>query len=115
MPYVRLAGILFDVEECEPVTFHAAGKLELADGSFRKYVYGTKRRWRLTKTVTGWEIWEWDVLRGLFMLHAEMSFIDLEGNDYQVLFEDDELAFTPKPDVPWYRRRYEGGFALRQV
>jgi len=114
MPYVRLAGVLLDVERCESAIFDSAGKHDLMDASFKKDIYGTKTRWRVGRDY--WTLADYDTLRGLFLSHnPSIGFIDLEGGAYQVVFEDDEFSLSPRVDIPWENRRYTGDFTLRQV
>lgn len=116
MPSITLAGTQFTgVERYEVDWFKVAAEHDMVDGTYRVDVYGAKRRWRI-----GWDYMtssQLASLKSIFNTGGTMTFVDLEGSSYTVMFEGPTpaLRYEPRVDVPWASARYKVDIVLRQV
>lgn len=114
MPSIVLDGNSYNVERHTRTNVKTAAEHTLLDGTYRKDVFSanSKFRWRM-----GSDHFTATELTNLIVSHDKnttLSFTDLDGSSYTVVFEDDELTHSLNPRVPWSNRRYVLDFTIRE-
>jgi len=113
MATITLGGNTYSIQRHKVEIIESGAAHNLMDGSFRKDVYGTKRRFEIgSDFFTAAELSD---LQTSYTSGSSLSFTDLDGSNYTVLFEPDSLSAETNRDIPWSNRRYKVDFALRQT